>query len=397
MILSSRCEFHFFFLWLSWRFVRFSEPGKKVNQSISIALWKGTETFLRHETKKPSLFSHSSKTKLNISNQMASPLVIEKQESLASDKFAKNGKNKVLHIVAKNIPFVINVASTVNLNQSPINCKVYYDWDTEDDMKEVDTLKSSPIEYTSHVNPNGLKAVVEIRLGVLSSQHEQAYFRIKLSNAAGHAWSQPIKVISKRNQVRKMLAKNEIAPANVNMSALPVPKRTVADSISETLARLEQQQKEQAALLQQLVASNKSSSSSLQPVTSNYSIPDPSDMDFEVAFAAFLKSFSKVPCEERPQKLRKAFSNINHCEAQDLQEFVTAYHTEVTLADINSLCVDPTNTSCAQDQSFDELYSDLMSSEPSSASSSPLYSPGSSPSNPQDDESSWLFDSPVFV
>jgi hypothetical protein len=313
-------------------------------------------------------------------------LLIEKQESLASDKFAKNGKNKVLHIVAKNIPFVLHVASSVSLNQHPLHAKLYYDWDSELDVKEVDTLKSSPIEYTSHVNSTALKSVVELRLGVLSSQHEQAYFRIKLSTSVAETWSQPIKVISKRNQVRKMLAKNEIAPCNVNMSALPVPKRTATDSIAETLVRLEQQQQEQALLLRQLVSSSSKnsndSSSNFQPITTQYVIPDPSEADFTTAFAAFLRSFKSIPVEDRPSKIRKAIFTLNDNDAQELGEFVGCYHTEMALASMDSVSFTSQNSSPVVEEgddnnTFDGFYGEFLSS----ASSSPLYSPTSSPTS----------------
>jgi len=83
---------------------------------------------------------------------MSSLLSIEKQDSLARDKFARNGVAKVLHIVAKNIAFILHISSTVNLNTHPLVAKLFYDSDADEDQKEVDTLKATPMEYTAHVN-----------------------------------------------------------------------------------------------------------------------------------------------------------------------------------------------------------------------------------------------------
>eukprot|EP01119_Soliformovum_irregulare_P015090 TRINITY_DN41_c1_g3_i1.p2 TRINITY_DN41_c1_g3~~TRINITY_DN41_c1_g3_i1.p2 ORF type:complete len:172 (+),score=26.32 TRINITY_DN41_c1_g3_i1:110-625(+) len=134
-------------------------------------------------------------------------LVIEKQESLATEKFSRNGSvSKDLHIVAKAIAFVIHITSTVDLHTSPLNAKLLYDRDSDTKGKPVEMLNSAPLEFTAHVNDLGDKAAVETRVSVLSSQHEGAYFRVKFwvtddtTQTTHEVFSHPIKVISKRNQ-----------------------------------------------------------------------------------------------------------------------------------------------------------------------------------------------------
>lgn len=178
-------------------------------------------------------------------------LKITKQESLAQDKFAKNGNVKTIFWVAKNNPFTIHVSASFNLNQYPLLARVMFD--DEKGMKEVETVKSTPLEYIAHIDDSGLNAACELRLKVLSSQQEGAFFRVAFSSLdpAGkllEVLSQPIKVVSKKLQIRRLLAKQETATAEI---PLPPPKRTSADIVTEAITRLEQRQQEHTKLLQQ--------------------------------------------------------------------------------------------------------------------------------------------------
>mmetsp|Transcript_20534 Transcript_20534/g.28809 ORF Transcript_20534/g.28809 Transcript_20534/m.28809 type:complete len:290 (+) Transcript_20534:260-1129(+) len=267
---------------------------------------------------------------------------IERQESLAQDRFTKNGVCKELHLVAKCIPFTLHVCSTIDLNQTAIQAKLYYDSNSDSAGKEVETLKGAPLDSVAHVNSMGNKAAVEVRVSVLSSQHEGAFFRIKLtatdpeSGETLEAVSQPIKVISKRNQVRKMIERNELSREdNPHIQVSPLPpsppqnKRSLsaaslpsADSIQETLLRLEEQQRQQAQLLQQLCAQR-------NPFDLG-SIPD---TDFESAFAKFLLAFQKTPATERASKMRR----VMETHSQPLNDFLDVANAETARSFPDSL------------------------------------------------------------
>lgn len=239
--------------------------------------------------------------------EFSQSLVIEKQESLATEKFSKNGSfSKDLHIVAKAIAFTVHIASSINLHESPLNAKLVYDCDSlEGEGKEVDMVKGVPLEFTAHVDDDGYRAAVEAKISVLSSQHEGAFFRIKFAqddlstNTTAEILTQPIKVISKRNQVRKMIERKQaardrtpdIVPDTISFPA----KRSSNDLVMETLTRIEEQQRmfishlmarEQLATLQ--------AQQTLAPET-----------DFEETFRRFLSSYNKLPVEERPSKIRR--------------------------------------------------------------------------------------------
>lgn len=229
---------------------------------------------------------------------------ITKQESLAQDKYAKNGNVKTIYWVAKNNPFMVHISSSVNLNQSSLLARVVYD--TDKGTKEVETLKQSPLEYQAHIDETGFNAAVDIRLKVLSSQQEGAFFRIVFStvDAQGkllEVVSGPIKVVSKKLQIRRLLAKQDTAVAE---TPLPPPKRTSADIVTDALNRLERQQQEQTKLLQQLIAQQ----APMKSTPFKFSTAD--DGEFESSFQKFLGTFQKIPVEERPNKVRKTLQSL---------------------------------------------------------------------------------------
>jgi len=130
-------------------------------------------------------------------------------------------------------------------------------------------------------------------------------------------FSLPIKVISKRNQVRRMIEKQEVQPTE----PLPAPKRTSSDMITDALTRLEEQQREQAKLLRQILNQK------------NTSKPNPAETedDFEASFKKFLNAYQKLPSDERPYKVRKVVKQTqsNPSEAQSLSDFVNLYSVDM--------------------------------------------------------------------
>lgn len=155
-----------------------------------------------------------------------------------------------------------------------------------------------------------------MRIGVLSSQHEGAYFRVRLTathpetHKVIEVYSHPLKIISKRNQVKKIIAKQQQQQAGASLSPVsspvatpPSPVRTPSstsssnDQVAQALLRLEEQQREQAQLLQQLCS--QVTSSPLKRAAD----------DFDTALDKFLNAFRQIPAQERPAKLRKVLKN----------------------------------------------------------------------------------------
>jgi hypothetical protein len=294
-------------------------------------------------------------------------LKITKQESLAQDKFAKNGNVKTIFWVAKNNPFTIHVSASFNLNQYPVLARVMYDDDKG--MKEVETVKSTPLEYIAHIDDSGLNAACELRLKVLSSQQEGAFFRVAFSSIDPtgkllEVLSQPIKVVSKKLQIRRLLAKQETATAE---TPLPPPKRTSADIVTEALNRLEHRQSEQTKLLQQLLT-NQSQFQLGQPFKFVQPPQDEEDGEFETSFKKFIGSLQKIPVEDRPNKLRKTIETLAPPQTQVLGDFIntvlsdtTSHMTEVSSSPYSSSpLIHAEQTSSDLENGFDNVYFDNL-------------------------------------
>jgi len=135
--------------------------------------------------------------------------------------------------------------------------------------KEVDYLKSKPLEYRTYKSESGDTAAIECRLHCLSSQHS-TFFRLKLSvvdpltKETVYLMSNPLKVVAKASSVRKKVAlqqqkllptspSNEIPATPSSPSVLSGKKHGLEGDVVDRLSRLEQQSKAQQELLQQIL------------------------------------------------------------------------------------------------------------------------------------------------
>jgi len=318
----------------------------------------------------------------NNSMSNESRFYIERQESLVTEKFSKNGRLMDLHLVAKNVAFSCHLVSSFDMNQSPPTAKLVYDWDEEmGDDKEVEQLKTPPLEIITHVDRSGRRANGQTKISVLSSQHERAFFRIKFnvtdpgSGGLLMDFSQPIKVIAKRNQIRKMLerklqthVKNENATVNtplgvVNLAQLaPKRERPTQDAILESLHRIEEQQMEQFRYMQQIADKTLTSKDDTPPQQQLSEAKD-SVNDFDGAFKNFVGAWEKVTPEERPTKIRKVVSTV---DTRSVEEFVKLYNMETRmppLEDMAGSCNYCPGTDCPHKtelEMLNTLYNDFL-------------------------------------
>ena len=103
-----------------------------------------------------------------------------KQTSLCEEVYTKNGSQRPLHIVVKNSPFSLNFGVTssnqeeIDLHKFSLEVALVY----EDAEKEVDFIKTKPIQVKSTINPGGNKLTLEVRIKVLTSQLEDSLFKV---------------------------------------------------------------------------------------------------------------------------------------------------------------------------------------------------------------------------
>eukprot|EP01096_Ripella_sp_DP13-Kostka_P006097 TRINITY_DN2153_c0_g1_i2.p1 TRINITY_DN2153_c0_g1~~TRINITY_DN2153_c0_g1_i2.p1 ORF type:complete len:465 (+),score=181.87 TRINITY_DN2153_c0_g1_i2:137-1396(+) len=188
---------------------------------------------------------------------MPQQLVIRTHTSLQTDKYTENGKQKSLHYVIKNTQFKLELALSGNVSSSEpaysfsqlrLEANLLYDCSTE---KEVAKLKSKPFEYKGSLSEtDGNIFVFDITIAVLSSQHEDMNFRLKVSSfdeATGKAvphlqvLSEPIQVISKPEVLQKKKEPKK-------------KKHTWNDRVTDTLVQIQDQIKQQQFALSSLTS-----------------------------------------------------------------------------------------------------------------------------------------------
>jgi len=239
---------------------------------------------------------------MSISKTEKNGIFFIRQESLDFQQFSRNEISKQVHVVAKNIPFILEIGSnSINFKgKSKIAVKLYYDSATDTDFKQVDYLKQEPMSYKVFPNDVGDKATIEIRLLVLTSQHEDSLFRVKITASENNtttsydAFSEPLRVVSKASQIQreKERASDKIKTEGcIPLLPMPGTKRGASESILlDTLQRVETEQREQRKLIQQLVIKK-------EPGT-----------EFEHSFSKLLEIYNQLPTEERSNKIRKVLT-----------------------------------------------------------------------------------------
>lgn len=207
-------------------------------------------------------------TEMELGAVTSPQLVIISQGDVSSEHFSKNGVTKQVHVVVKNLVFNMEVSSSMDLTKCNLEARLLYDFDREEDAKnalEVSYVKNEPLEYKVSLTDGGYKAAVELRIKVLTSQHEDMLFRVKLSAVdplSGTTFgviSQPIKVISKLTQLKGKSTNNpkEISPS--------IKKRTTNDMIASTLTEIHRQLQEQNKYIHIIVHKLFSDSMTQQP------------------------------------------------------------------------------------------------------------------------------------
>jgi len=300
-------------------------------------------------------------------------LFVISQESLAKQVQAKNGIPRDVHMVVKNTPFNIALAfgnyprtpqEKIDFGRCSIGVDVYYDSENPNEGKRVNLLTSKPCEYRIHLSDKKIdEAILEVRLKVLTSQHEDMLFRLQVTvtddvrKQTFITTSSAIKVVSKPDQVRRM---NGEKPK----------KRPQSDAVSDTLERIEERQKQQQALLQNIFRTAE--------IFQQHQPPPPQqqqqqilvelpqiehkneEMSFEHSFTYCLKKFSEIPQDERPSKIRKMVSGSTNRDARNISEFVDLITTEsyIKTSDVKT---EPETVHLSQSSEYNSL--SLSSSE----------------------------------
>jgi hypothetical protein len=263
-------------------------------------------------------------------------IAILKQTSPFEERVTRNGIQRDIHVVIKNSPFIVQIGVVKNceidLNHVAFEAALLYD--TEGD-KGVDFVKVKPIEYKCVPSEAGDQVAIELRIKVLTSQHEDMFFKVAVQGQDPvtkqdipnlRVITAPIKVISKPEQLKKR------QPPPVSK------KRTVNDMVVEAVTRIEKQQAEHTLIMEKLLemSNPKRVHHEITPSTTTWEFPIartvPKEQefttDFDTAFLQLLKSFAGTDPNHRAEKVRRIARTLSAADNESFSELVDMLTTE---------------------------------------------------------------------
>jgi len=293
-------------------------------------------------------------------------LVVTKQTALTEDKVTTRGKTHSVYVVVKNSPFQMTVAlknCVMNLKQLAFDITLIYD--IPDYNKEVAYVSTKPVDYKPCINEAGDEISFDAKISALSSQHEDSFFRLKITIWDPNnfsfpqllALSHPIKVISKPMNQRKPrkkitvpntgrrsskaktessqsldLATNAPAESSLNRPCSAVP--------TELLDKIDFQQQQTLQLLHQLLLQSSQEPApapvpaeqrpikrqKVSPVDGSESSVSVSG-EFENAFSMMLQCYTLMSAEEKATSARRMMRTLSVRDTEQLEELMDIMHT----------------------------------------------------------------------
>lgn len=192
-------------------------------------------------------------------------LKLIRQNCAAQEKISKNGLPKIAYVVIKNSPFMVVIGQEAapgsppfDFNGFAVECTLLYDTEP---TKMVDFVRSKPVEYKATAVERGTLLQIEMRIKVLTSQHEDMFFRVHVQVTDAETKqpiqglavrTEPIKVISKPEQLKRRRPQpiqpeggtepraksTHIIPRRQTQPQQPSPQRMVATVTAAAAAAL---------------------------------------------------------------------------------------------------------------------------------------------------------------
>lgn len=219
------------------------------------------------------------------------------------------------------------------------------------------------MEFKAVPSERGDQISVELRIKVLTSQHEDMFFRVLIQGldpitrapiANLRLYTEPIKVISKPEQIKKRISEetqisDTKTPRTIsnpaNTPALTPRKRSPNDSLMESMGRIEQQQQQHGKMLEQILELQQQASPAKRACTS----PPPKcleiDCDFASAFNGLLRSYSALDRDHRAIAVRQLMRSVNPTDLENLSEMIDMFSAEGLKKELGQAVPPPASTS----------------------------------------------------
>ncbi|KYQ92973.1 putative transcriptional regulator [Tieghemostelium lacteum] len=178
---------------------------------------------------------------------------------------------KQIHVVVKNTPFGItlrtNDINRLNFHNYVVKATLLYD---SDPPKYVDFIHNEPLQYVATVSEDGSEVTVDVKVGILSSQHQGSLFIVVLYityvNTPSPSNNEPIPNILSQignNSIHSLSLQNLCAVSHpirivskvdhVKKEGIPIlKKKTFHEILTDKLKKLQKSQEHQSKWIKNL-------------------------------------------------------------------------------------------------------------------------------------------------
>ncbi|KAL7717769.1 Transcriptional regulator cudA [Entamoeba marina] len=237
-----------------------------------------------------------------------------------------DGSTKTVGVVVKQSSFLVVIVShTVSLDDCSVDCSLLYDNAT---LSQVHFINQKPITFSSQISGNN-SMNVELRILVLSSQHEDMLFRVKfelynkLKEKITTLYSEPLRVISKADSGKK---KNKTVKKSAPLTPtaiLPQQNKPIRPTLAQRKENVPPQQtskeitdldKEGITLIlqyQQSILRELSQQNSSNPLTQ--------------PLTGMLNAYLSLPQTQRIPQLLRFVSTLSPQESAVVSELIEVY------------------------------------------------------------------------
>jgi hypothetical protein len=209
-----------------------------------------------------------------------------------------NGLSYRVNYIVRKTPFEIILGGPSSFSSQKLDCSLLY----HQTNKLVDANNGpamdyvcSPLDSSTHHT-----CAVSFRINVLSTQHSNSLFVIRFQFGHEVVFSEPIRSVSKPEQIRKKIAQCDPADYSVDDTKPSTKKRARSEELLETLATIQQEQQEQTALISSLLA---------QKPTANNNYNRPASL--EDSLKSLIANFEDEEVEQRPTKIGRFITSLD--------------------------------------------------------------------------------------
>jgi hypothetical protein len=227
---------------------------------------------------------------------------ITQQGHLYKERTIANGDDFYVNYIVRKTPFEITLScDTLSFFQKKLDCKLLY----HGSDKVVESNSGPAIAYVcSPCEDFPTTCIVSFRINVLSTQHANSLFTIKFTLENFVIFSEPIRAVSKPEQIRKKLAQCDPAENRIPVDEKN-KKRARSEELLEALSCIQQSQQQQTNLITALL--NRNANSAPPVVHANSALPV---LTLEDSLDSLLNVFGPQ-VNDRPMKLARYVENLN--------------------------------------------------------------------------------------